>query len=160
MAQVHGETPHQPSGPRRTRVAIIALNHLACTVLAKTLEARCYDVVATTTSGWEGLQLVAKTRPDIVVLGLDLPDRDPFALCREILYQVPTTKVLIIDTELSGVRVFEAINAGASGYTTYKWDLEKFLENVDALAEGRTLFDTDALEIAKRWLHLRPPNDS
>ena len=64
----------------------------------------------------EALDRVACYRPDVVVMDIRLPGKNGIEATREIIAQYPETKVIILTSYAEDDLLFDAIEAGASGY--------------------------------------------
>lgn len=81
--------------------------------LSRTSEFRIVGEAATAT---EGIELVAKLLPDVVLLNLNLPDMSGVQACRRIMAARPETRVLMLSLSDDPVLIRAAIAAGAQGY--------------------------------------------
>jgi two-component system nitrate/nitrite response regulator NarL len=87
-----------------------------------------------------GLAGTREHRPDMVLLDIGLPDRSGLELGREILQELPETKVVAVTALDDEKTVQEAFKAGFNGYLTKQTETERFvlaLRNVEA---GQTVF--------------------
>jgi DNA-binding NarL/FixJ family response regulator len=99
------------------------------------------EVVGEAADGAEAVALVARERPDVVLMDIRMPEVDGLEATRRILGAPATaaTKVLILTTFDLDEYVFDALRAGASGF------LLKDTLPVDLLAAIRVVADGDAL---------------
>jgi two-component system response regulator NreC len=74
------------------------------------------QLVGEATGGYEAIELVGKTRPDILILDLSMPDLDGIAVTRQPKPQHPDLLILILTVHEDEAMLREAIRAGASGY--------------------------------------------
>jgi len=74
------------------------------------------ELVGEATGGYEAIELVGKTRPDILVLDLSMPDLDGIAVTRKLKSQLPDLCILILTVHEDEALLREAIKSGASGY--------------------------------------------
>jgi two-component system response regulator NreC len=74
------------------------------------------ELVGEASGGYETIDLVEKTRPDVLVLDLSMPDLDGIAVTRQIKPQFPNVHILILTIHEDQALLREAIKAGASGY--------------------------------------------
>lgn len=77
-----------------------------------------FEIVGTASTGREAVELVRRTRPDVAILDLRLPDTPGDALCRELRALLPDLAVIVLSSSLSEDSVRSAIEAGASSYVT------------------------------------------
>src|SRR5690242_3904338 len=99
------------------------------------------EVVGEAADGAEAVALVARERPDVVLMDIRMPEMDGLEATRRIVDAPATasTKVLILTTFDLDEYVFEALRAGASGF------LLKDTLPVDLLAAVRVVADGEAL---------------
>ena len=91
----------------------------------------------------DGLQAVAaarRTRPDVVVMDIQMPNMDGVAATREILGSIePPPRVLVVTTFDIDEYVYEALRAGASGFLLKNAPPEDLLRAVRTVASGDAL---------------------
>jgi DNA-binding NarL/FixJ family response regulator len=76
------------------------------------------EVVGTAANGVEALELVARRRPDVVLMDLHMPILDGVGATRRIVAEHPSTAVLILTTFGEDDDALEALRAGARGVLT------------------------------------------
>jgi DNA-binding NarL/FixJ family response regulator len=74
------------------------------------------EVVGEATEAAEALQCINKTKPDVVMLDMELPNSNGVMLSRQIFQQNPKTKIIIFSAHLNPQYVTEAVQEGVSGY--------------------------------------------
>ncbi|QGV77552.1 response regulator [Streptomyces ficellus] len=75
------------------------------------------DVVAEATNGAEAVEAVRRTRPDVVLMDIRMPEMDGLEATRRILTGAPgEPRVLILTTFDLDRYVYAALSAGASGF--------------------------------------------
>lgn len=75
-----------------------------------------FEICGEANSGQDGIDKVAKLRPDIAVVDLSLPDMNGVEVTRQIRKISPETEVVILTMYDANQFVQEAISAGARGY--------------------------------------------
>ncbi|MDE2364133.1 MAG: response regulator transcription factor [Hyphomicrobiales bacterium] len=89
------------------------------------------DVVAEAPDGQEAIRLARLSRPDVVLMDLQMPRLGGVAATRAILADNPHTRIIVLTTFDTDEMVFDAIGAGAAAY------LLKDAEEADILAAIR-----------------------
>jgi DNA-binding NarL/FixJ family response regulator len=107
------------------------------------------EVVGEAANGREAIDLVQRTRPDVVLMDIRMPEVDGLEATRSIVNDGVATRVLILTTFDLDEYVYGALRAGASGF------LLKDTEPAELLAAVRVVADGDALlapSITKRLI--------
>ena len=89
-----------------------------------------YDVLTAGTAA-AGLTHFEAAQPQIVLLDLNLPDRDGLALMKDCLAEVPRTRFLVITADGSINRAVEAMRAGAHDFLVKPFDDMRLLSAVE-----------------------------
>ena len=118
--------------------------------LEDTLKAKGYQV-AVATRGQAGLELAERSRPDLIILDIMLPDLDGFEVCRRLknprggMPEVPIIMLSARGAELDRVRGLEL---GADDYVTKPFSLMELLARVAAVLRrgARVAAEPEALE--------------
>ncbi|MDO0932199.1 response regulator transcription factor [Streptomyces sp. DG2A-72] len=99
------------------------------------------EVVGEAATGREAVELARRTRADVVLMDIRMPELDGLAATREITADedLAGVRVLILTTFEIDEYVFKALRAGASGF------LGKGVEPVELLAAIRTVAGGEAL---------------
>lgn len=91
------------------------------------------DMVGYATNGEDALQQVAKHRPDIVLIDVEMPQMNGIVATQKICQQFPQTRVIIFSSHEDPIYAIQSLQAGAKGYLlkqTLFEDLEKAIELV------------------------------
>lgn len=100
-------------------------------------------VVGEAGDGVEAVDLVARARPDVVLMDIRMPRRDGVAATAEIVgagtAERPAPKVVILTTFDLDDHVFDAVRAGASGFLLKDTPAEELLDAVRVVAGGDAL---------------------
>ena len=75
-----------------------------------------YDIVGATTSANIGINLVKKYRPEIVIMDVNLPEKDGLQAIQEIEKLGLDTKILVLSGYDDPDLIFRAMKIGAKGY--------------------------------------------
>ncbi|MGH2865680.1 MAG: response regulator [Solirubrobacteraceae bacterium] len=94
------------------------------------------SVVGTAANGVQALDLVARRRPDVVLMDLHMPELDGVGATRRILAEHPATAVLILTTYAEDGDALEALRAGARGVLTKDAGREEISRALHQAAAG------------------------
>ncbi|MFI6762953.1 response regulator [Micromonospora sp. NPDC050417] len=108
--------------------------------VARDLTEAGYVVVATTGEGRQAIRIAAATRPDVVVLDLQLPDISGVEVIDGLIGRVPGIRVLMLSASGEQQSVLDAVKAGATGYLIKSAAPAEFLEAVRRTAAGDAVF--------------------
>ena len=74
------------------------------------------EVIGEATNGLEAISEARRLRPDVVLMDVRMPELDGIEATRRLLAEVSGTKVVMLTTFDMDEYVYEALNAGASGF--------------------------------------------
>jgi DNA-binding NarL/FixJ family response regulator len=100
-----------------------------------------FDVVGEAENGQEAVELARRTRPDIVLMDIEMPILDGVQATGLITEENPETRVLVLTVFQKDEYVFEAIKAGAWGYLLKGVDEQALGEAIRAAHRGDVLID-------------------
>ena len=98
-------------------------------------------VVAQAGSGEEAVRLARRHRPDVVVLDIRMPGGSGIEACRAITEELPGTPVVMLTSHADSEALFDAIDAGASGYVLKRVGSPELVDAVRTVAGGGSLLD-------------------
>lgn len=96
------------------------------------------EVVGTAADGSEAGAVVRDTRPDVVVMDLQMPGTDGVQATRAILADNPDVQVLVLTSFSDSDRIIAALDAGAVGYLLKDADPDDVIEGVRAVGRGES----------------------
>lgn len=99
------------------------------------------QVVGAAVDGEDALTLVARLKPDVVLMDLKMPRLNGIHATRRITQAHPEVKVIALTTYDDDEWVFNAIRAGASGYLLKDSDQADLLAAVRGVLEGEARLD-------------------
>ncbi len=105
--------------------------------------------VRTAGSAAEGMSLFQQTGAQVVLLDLDLPDRNGLDLMAEMMALRPETRVIIITANGSINKAVEAMRAGAHEFLVKPFDEVRFLNAVGNAIERSQSRKTPARDVAQ-----------
>jgi DNA-binding NarL/FixJ family response regulator len=137
-------TDTQPSGaPAPPIRVLIADDHEVVRIgLASLLAAQPgLSVVASAASGDESVRLARRHRPDVVVMDIRMPGGSGIEACRTITTELEGTPVIMLTSHADSEALFDAIDAGASGYVLKRVGSSDLVDAVRTVAGGGSLLD-------------------
>jgi DNA-binding NarL/FixJ family response regulator len=99
-----------------------------------------YEVAAAVGEGAQAIRVAKATRPDVIVLDLQLPDLSGVEVIRGLLAAHPPVRVLMLSASGEHQDVLDAVKAGASGYLLKSAGRAEFLDAVRRTADGDAVF--------------------
>jgi DNA-binding NarL/FixJ family response regulator len=113
-------------------------------------------VVAEAANAAAAVARVQEHAPDVVCMDVQMPGTDGLQATRDVLAVAPTTSVLVLTTFDRDDYLFEAINAGASGFLVKNTPPERLMEAIKIVADGEALLAPSATRRVLAHLRLRP----
>ncbi|HEY6251121.1 MAG TPA: response regulator transcription factor [Candidatus Angelobacter sp.] len=117
-------------------------------------------VVAEAGDGEEALQLILKTKPDVVLLDVQLPKRNGIEVLRMLKESNQLPPTLILTTFDDDNLLLEAIRAGARGFLLKDVTLKQLTDAIRTLKAGGTLIKPVVTERILRGLQQAKPEFS
>ncbi len=103
-----------------------------------------FQVVGEASNGEEALRVVARTRPDVVLLDLKMSGAPGVDVCRDITAKRPETAVIILTAFLDSDMIYRCIQAGAKGYVVKDVERADLKRKIRAAARGEGVLDEKA----------------
>jgi DNA-binding NarL/FixJ family response regulator len=97
------------------------------------------EVVAEAGNGLDAVDRAARHRPDVILMDIRMPGLDGLEATRRILAADETAKVLVLTTFDLDEYVYEALEAGASGFVLKDEPPEQLIAAVRTVAAGDAL---------------------
>jgi DNA-binding NarL/FixJ family response regulator len=99
------------------------------------------QVVAQAESGDEAVRLARRHRPDVVVMDIRMPNGSGIDACRTITAEMEGMPVIMLTSHADSEALFDAIDAGASGYVLKRIGTTELIDAVRTVAAGGSLLD-------------------
>jgi DNA-binding NarL/FixJ family response regulator len=132
--------PRPPAPPTRIRVAVADDHPVVRDGLVAMLETQSdFTVVGQAATGIEALALVSTSRPDVLLLDLEMPGLDGVGVLRGLAEAGARTRVIAFTVFDTDERIIAAVEAGAAGYLLKGAPREDVFAAVRAVAVGRSL---------------------
>jgi NarL family two-component system response regulator LiaR len=108
------------------------------------------ELVGEAEDGAQAVEKVLALRPDVTLLDLVMPRLDGIQAIREIMRQLPKSRILILTSFTEDEKVFPAIKAGAFGYLLKDSSPQDLLKAVRDVHRGQvSLHPTIALKVVR-----------
>ncbi len=101
------------------------------------------QIVGEAASGRESLEAVAKSKPDVVLMDLMMPEMDGVEATRRIRADYPETRVIVLTSFAEEDKIFPAIRAGAAAYLLKDVKPAELAETIRAVARGESRLAPD-----------------
>ncbi len=105
-----------------------------------------FVVVGQAGDGEEALRLAEEVKPQVVIMDVIMLGMDGIDACREIMAQLPDTRVMILTAATQEDAVIDAVAAGATGYLEKYARPEELVAAVLDVAEGRLRVPEEAVK--------------
>lgn len=124
----------------RVRVAIVE-DHPLTREGMRTLLAAQFDVIGEAADGPAGLEMIARTHPDVAVIDLGLPGMDGIALTQAVRLADPNVRVVVMTMVDVEEEVLAALAAGADAYCLKSSPPQTLIDAVRIARDGGAYFD-------------------
>jgi two-component system response regulator DevR len=132
----------KPSRPPVVKLLIVDDSELVRTGLRALLGAeRAIQIVGEAANVALATTTALLHKPDVVLMDIRLPDGTGFDACRQILQQLPDTRVLFLTSVVDDKLVDEAIRSGGHGYLLKEIDGRGLVQAIFDVAAGKSILD-------------------
>ena len=90
----------------------------------------------------DGLKMAREIKPDVAIVDISLPDQSGMALTRQILEEIPGTRVMIVSMHSKIDYIVEAFQSGATGYVVKDSAAGRLTQGLHAVTEGEYFLDS------------------
>jgi DNA-binding NarL/FixJ family response regulator len=97
------------------------------------------EVVGEAGDGRDAVGRIRELRPDLVLMDIRMPDVDGISATREVLAGASDVKVVVLTTFEEDDYIFDALNAGASGFLLKRTKPEELIAAIHTVADGDSL---------------------
>lgn len=95
-----------------------------------------FEVVGEATNGDEVLQVAQSLHPDIVLMDIGMPGNENLEALRQVVQNVPQTRVLILTMHDDLALLQECLRSGASGYIIKRAAESELIDAINAVMQG------------------------
>ena len=104
-----------------------------CQVLA---EKASIEIVAQAANDLQAIEVISELKPDIVLLGITMPELAGIQVISDIKERSPATKAIILTGGMGEEIIIEAIKAGAKGYLSKNTSISRLFNAIEAVNNG------------------------
>ena len=105
-----------------------------------------FQVVAEASNADEAVSKTIEYKPDVVVMDIRLPGKSGIEATREIVDNLPETKVIILTSYADDELLFDAIRAGASGYILKQIGSVELVQALEKIGQGQSILDPKLMQ--------------
>jgi DNA-binding NarL/FixJ family response regulator len=116
-----------------------------------------YQVIAEASNGFELLDLLENTRPDMVIMDINMPKMNGIEATRLALSRYPSMKILILSMYGEAEYYNTLLDYGIKGFIMKDADNEEFFLAVNKVLSGETYFAQELLLTIIRESSGNPP---
>ena len=102
------------------------------------------DWMGHATSATSCLGFLKMQQPDVILMDVNLPDKNGIELCKDVKRLYPSVFVLGLSTFNQQAVIEDMMNSGASGYVLKNATKEELLESISAVIKGKKYFSFEA----------------
>jgi DNA-binding NarL/FixJ family response regulator len=100
-----------------------------------------FEVVGEASNGREVLEMVARLRPNLVLLDIQMPELDGVATAQQLAQRHPEVKIVMLTMYRQDRHLIEAIRAGARGYLLKDADADELIDVIGRVHRGEAALD-------------------
>src|SRR5690606_2742894 len=102
-----------------------------------------FRVIGEASTGREAVRYAIETKPDVILMDIQMPELDGVAATKAILAENPEARVIILTMYRQDRYVFEAIKVGARGYMLKDAGANDLTDAIRRVASGETLLNAE-----------------
>lgn len=110
------------------------------------------EVVGESGDGQDAFTMVQETKPDIILMDIEMPKLDGIHAARLILERYPHIKILMLSVHNEDERVISAVRSGASGYIMKDADHKEFIRIIKSTYAGERITSPFLANLTSRIL--------
>ena len=107
-----------------------------------------FKIVGEASDGAVAIQKVKELAPDVVLMDIDMPQKDGLEVTHVLRKESPNVKVLILSMQSNRDTVLRIIKAGARGYVLKDASTDELVRAIEAVNAGEAFFSPSVAQIA------------
>lgn len=104
------------------------------------------EVAGTAGNAAEAIERAQELRPDVIVMDIEMPGRDPFAAAAELKQKYPDAALLFLTAHVHDRFIDRAMDAGAVGFLSKRERPKALVEAIRAAVDGGPVYSADVQE--------------
>ena len=113
-------------------------------------------VIGEAEDGFQAVELAVQTRPDVIVLDLQMPGLSGAEVVHAVKKKYPDVKIVILTTFSISDSIARALDAGAEGALLKSTPNEKLIDIVHRVADGKKYVSDEVKSLIESDLPLPP----
>lgn len=124
------------------KVLIVDNDPMVTESLALIVEKSGHNVVGVGNNGQEGIDLYKTNKPDVVLMDIQMENKNGIDVVKEIMAFNSSAKILILTTFKDEEYIADALKSGAKGYIL-KQNVDSLIPSLEAVFAGNSVFDSE-----------------
>lgn len=100
------------------------------------------NLIGEASDGLEAIKLAKEKLPDVILMDIQMPNLSGIDATKEIIKQLPTTKIVILTTFDDQEYIYQGIRSGALGFLLKDAEVEEMLDAIRSAYRGEAIFKT------------------
>jgi DNA-binding NarL/FixJ family response regulator len=96
------------------------------------------EVIGEAETGQEAIRLAAQLLPDVILMDIYMPQVDGLQAAKEIHARYPGIAIIMLTSSEKDGHLYEAVQAGVSGYLLKSLDANELFDLLDGVTKGET----------------------
>ena len=111
-----------------------------------------FDLLGRAADAETGFKLCLEVKPDLALLDIELPGMDGLALAKALRFRLPKTRLIALTAQIDPHTIWRAVRIGLHGFVEKSQPLDKLLETMRSVSQGKTCFSPVFLQVQSEWL--------
>ncbi|PFH90699.1 response regulator transcription factor [Bacillus sp. AFS088145] len=100
------------------------------------------NLIGEASDGIEAIKLAKEKLPDVILMDIQMPNLSGIDATKEIMKQLPMTKIVILTTFDEQEYIYQGIRSGAVGFLLKDAEVEEMLDAIRSAFRGEAIFKT------------------
>ena len=105
------------------------------------------EVVGEAENGYEIIELVRKTTPDVIIMDIAMPGMNGIEATRQIIKELPDIKIIALSMHSGKKMIHEMFKAGAKGYLLKDCEYEELINAIRVVITDKTYLSPAITEV-------------